>query len=52
MPVIAGVAVAVVVVLAVFFFKTVNAEPHTPRPDPAMFGYGPNGAPKKAAPKV
>lgn len=47
-PVIIGAVVVLVVIVGLFFMKTVNAEPHTPRPDPAMFGYGHDGAPKKA----
>jgi hypothetical protein len=43
MPVLIGVAAIVVVVVAFFFLRTVTATPHTPRPNPAMFG-----APKKA----
>ena len=36
-PVFVGAIVAVVVVAAFLVFKGATAEPHTPRPDPAMF---------------
>jgi zinc transporter ZupT len=48
LPAIIGVVVVLVAIVGFFFMKTVTAEPNTPRPDPAMFGYGPDGAPKKA----
>ncbi len=47
MPVVIGVVVAVVAVVAIFFVKGAAAEPHTPRPDPAMFNKSaPSGPPQ------
>ncbi len=37
MPAIIGVVAAVLAVGAIFLVKIATAEPHTPRPDPAMF---------------
>ena len=42
-PVIIGVIVVALAFVAFLFVKNVSGEPHTPRPDPAMFGYGKDG---------
>jgi hypothetical protein len=45
MPVIIGVVAVLLVALALFFMKGALAEPHTPRPDPKMFGGGSSTTP-------